>query len=257
VHTLYSIAISHYNEKARWALDHYGVAFRERPFMPLFHLPSIAWVTRKASNAKADRVSSRYSTPVLKTDRGRLLCDSSEILDYLEERFGSESSPSARELDHEYSSRLGAWTRRLAYFLLIDETSLMRRVAKNNVGGPQRLLFALAFPLGKNYMKRALRIDPQSAERAKQSVVKVFDEVEKRLADGRPFLLGEHFSRADLSFACMASPLLLVQTHEGYGAWLPPIESLPQRAQEEVDFFRAHPAGQFALRVFRENRQPR
>jgi glutathione S-transferase len=82
-------------------------------------------------------------------------------------------------------------------------------------------------------------------------IAAAFDEAAALLADGRPFLCGARFTAADLSFACMASPVLLPPE---YGIRLPPLEQAPPRAQEDVRRFRAHPAGQFALRLFREHR---
>ncbi|MBW2292390.1 MAG: glutathione S-transferase N-terminal domain-containing protein, partial [Deltaproteobacteria bacterium] len=35
--TLYEFSLSHYNEKARWALDYKGIPYRSRPVLPGFH----------------------------------------------------------------------------------------------------------------------------------------------------------------------------------------------------------------------------
>ena len=49
----------------------------------------------------------------------------------------------------------------------------------------------------------------------------------------------------------MASPVLLPPE---YGIRLPPPEQAPPQARADVDRFRQHPAGQFALRMFRNHR---
>jgi hypothetical protein len=69
---LITIRFSHYNERARWALDRLGVAYEEEPYMPLFHVLAVARATR-GRGGSADHHSTRYSTPVLITDSGRVL----------------------------------------------------------------------------------------------------------------------------------------------------------------------------------------
>src|SRR5262249_18837715 len=59
----------------------------------------------------------------------------------------------------------------------------------------------------------------------------VFDEIAKRLADGRPFLLDERFSAADLTFAALTAPLIMPAQ---YGSPLPPVDTLPEAITCEV-----------------------
>lgn len=42
---LYTIRFSHYNEKARWVMDRFGVPYVEHPYMPILHMLPILWVT--------------------------------------------------------------------------------------------------------------------------------------------------------------------------------------------------------------------
>ena len=52
-------------------------------------------------------------------------------------------------------------------------------------------------------------------------------------------------------------PALLPTREEGFGADLPDVASLPAEGRALVAEVRAHPAGQFALRLFAEDRRPR
>jgi glutathione S-transferase len=93
--------------------------------------------------------------------------------------------------------------------------------------------------------------------RSRDDVLAEFDEVSARLADGRPYLLGDRFSAADLSFAALGSVAMLVQPDEGYGCWLPPRTRIDPDFAALGDQLRATPAGQFVLRMFAEERGTR
>ena len=58
MHRLITLAFSHYNEKARWALERYAVPFQEEPYLPFFCSMAVAISTRGRGGA-ADRTSSR------------------------------------------------------------------------------------------------------------------------------------------------------------------------------------------------------
>jgi glutathione S-transferase len=72
---LWQIKISHYNEKARWALDYKSVPHRRRSPLPLFGTLPTAWVLTRGT-----------TFPILRLD-GRSIGDSTRIIAALEERF--------------------------------------------------------------------------------------------------------------------------------------------------------------------------
>lgn len=72
---LWQIKISHYNEKARWALDYKGVPHKRRSPLPLFGTLPAAWlmtrgttlpVLRLDGRAIADLTAAALSTPFLR-----------------------------------------------------------------------------------------------------------------------------------------------------------------------------------------------
>src|SRR5262245_45738042 len=64
---LTTIKFSHFNEKARWALDRFGVAYTERAYMPMLHMPFA--IARNRFMRSWDGTSTAATTPVLFTGR--------------------------------------------------------------------------------------------------------------------------------------------------------------------------------------------
>jgi len=256
MHDLTGIAFSHYVEKARWALHRFAVPCRERRVLPIFHFAAVYRIHR-GKVGRADAASSRFSTPVLCTDDGRILCDSADIVRYVSDRFAPEGHdlyvlPEAAQLESYFHDALGPHTRRVAYSALFEKPELMREIAYRNVDTMQAHAFIAAYPLVKKGLARFLAIDETHVLRSIDKTCREFDSVSSRLRDGRPYLLGDRFSAADLTFACLASPAVLPPE---YGAWLPPLETFSEGVRARALALRATPAGAFVMRLFREERR--
>jgi len=260
VYRLVTIPFSHFNEKARWALDRFGVAYRETRWMPLLHAPAVLVATR-GRHGRPDRVSTRFSTPVLVTGEGPPICDSADIVRFVSERFAppSESlypTDEVAELEARFGADLGPHSRRVAYSVMLAQRGMLQRIADNNVGRAQSLVFRALAPLVRRGVAKALRVVPDAVERSVERVRAEMAWVGERL-NGRKWLVGDRFTAADLAFACMAAPAVLPSRADGYGAWLPSLEDLPPEPAALIHEMRETPAGRFALRLFREERRPR
>jgi glutathione S-transferase len=274
---LTTIRVSNFNERARWGLDHHSVPFDERPFHPGLHPWGVlsALLTSSPSpssphHPSPSRGSTWAQTPLLVTPSGQRIQDSYEILRWADRHRGSASSSSlfhAREEVDRVSSTyeaLGVAARRLAYSSLLDprdpdSRALWVEMAEANVGPSQASVARLLSSRLADWVWRGTGADdPARVRRAREKVERLFDEAGDRLAHASgDFLVGGHFSAADISFSALAAPVLVVQPYEGFGAWLPPIDRLPDALQETVRHFRAHPAGMHALRMFRLHRGTR
>jgi len=245
---LITISPSHYCEKARWALELAEVPFVEEPHPPLLHM-------RAAGKGRP----SGHSTPVLVAD-GRVIPDSTEILDFVQETPGASWRPypadtrlrhEILELEELFDTRLGPHTRRLAYFHLLPHRALFLHSVLPGVGGGERVLFKLIAPVVAALMRRGMNINPESAARSADRIDDVFSEIAERLADGRPYLVGTQFSAADLTFASLAAPVVLPPA---YGSPLPDLDEAPGALRKVVERYRATPAGGFALTMYRDHR---
>lgn len=259
MHVLLTIPFSPYNEKARWALDRFGVVYRERKFMPVLHIPAVALATRLGRHGVSDRVSTRLSTPVLVTADAERLCDSHTIVRWVDDRLATPDTTlfpteQAAVIEREFGDGLGAHARRAAYGLGLGDNRAFVDLARRNVGWAQvRLTQALA-PWMVGMISRGLRLEPDRVERSLAFIRACFDDVGRRL-DGRNYLVGDRLSAADLSFACMASPVLVPTAAEGFGAVMPQRSELTSRAAAFAEELRDTPAGRYALRLFREERR--
>jgi glutathione S-transferase len=244
---LMTIGPSHYCEKARWALDFFGVPYDEEPHPPIVHW---GWSLRSGGGR---------TVPILFAGE-RVIGDSTDILHFLDERHGNgcrlyptdpELRSEVNELEELFDTRLGPHTRRLAYFHLLPQRSLALAAIMPGVSSGQGFIFRVGFPFFRWFMRRGMNINPASAERSLDRVRQVFAIVDERLDDGRDFLVGGAFTAADLTFAALAAPVLVPPQ---YGTALPMLEELPEAIAELVEEFRMRPAGRFGLRLYRDRR---
>ncbi|HET9198708.1 MAG TPA: glutathione S-transferase N-terminal domain-containing protein [Solirubrobacterales bacterium] len=245
--TLITIPISHYCEKARWALDQAGIAYRERAHLQLIHWIPVA------------RAGGGKTAPVLVWG-DRIFADSAEIVEEASAQGPPDralfpgdpvAAAEVRNLQRDFDAVLGPEGRRWMYFNLRGRRDIAISYACTGVPAWQRRGLPLAYPLVARVIDRYLDITPDSAERSEAEVRASFDRVAERLGDGRPYLCGERFSAADLTFAALAASVLMPPE---YGVPLPQPDELPPDMAAKVREFRAHPAGAHALRMFREER---
>lgn len=245
---LITIPISHYCEKARWALERAGMSYREERHVQGIH----QFAARRAGGGK--------TVPVLVTPDGAV-GDSAEILAWVDERTPPENrlfpaEPAARDdverLCRRLDEGLGPDGRQLMYIHMLAQPKLALRF--NNLGVPrwEDRTIRLGWPLARSFVKRELGIHPASEAEDEAAVFSELDFVAELLADGRPHLCGERFSAADLTFAALSAPVVVPPL---YGVPLPQPEVLPPRMATLVERAREHPAGHYALTLFAEHRR--
>ncbi len=246
---LITVALSHFCEKARWALDWTRVPYCEEDHLPVFHF--LATLLTAAST----------TVPVLRLP-DRVLRDSTDILLYADAKAAAADrllplEPSARreclQLEALCDVELGPATRLLAYHHLLPQPQLCLPTIQTSGPRWQQRLVRPLFPLIRAAMRWRMQIHEAGAQAARRAIAQVFSVVAQRLADGRPYLLGEQFSAADLTFAALAAPL--VQPAQ-YGFPLLALESQTAELQALTYAYRGTPAGAFALRIYEQHRRP-
>ena len=245
--TLITFPLSHFCEKARWALDHAGVPYRERGYAPAIHkLPAL----RRGAG----------TVPVLVGEQ--VLRESTDILRFADgaRRHGVPLFPAgddARRETDELIARLddvlGPEARRWFYRWALAEPRRLRAWGSCGLPRSQRALtVALAAPIATLIAGRLDVLGPGGA-RAHERVDEELDRISAKLSDGRPYLAGARFGAADLTFAALAGPALLPDGYGGSRFIAPPP---PAQLEPQIRAWRATPAGRHALRMYRDHRAP-
>jgi glutathione S-transferase len=239
---LITIPISHFCEKARWALDRARVPYRERA-----HLQVVHWFHVK-------RAGGGWTAPVLRCG-SLVLPESADIVRWADSQgsLGLYPSDEVASLERDFDARLGPHGRRWMYDAIRGDGGLVQKYGATGVPAWERRAVPVAFGLVAKVIDRRFRITPESAAESLRVVRGTFDEIAARLSDGRRYLAGDGFSAADLGFAALAAPVTVPLE---YGIPLPAVDELPERMATVVRELRAHPAGEFALRMYREERRP-
>lgn len=222
--TLYQFPISHYCEIARWALD-----FKQLDYKPVNLLPG-------RHSKVTTQIAPGSSVPVLKHDE-TIIQGSGNILSYLDEQFpqhpltpiDNNEKQSALEWERFLDRQVGIPLRCFMYYHLLKTPSKVIPMWAHN--GPLfgTLTMWLMFPVLRMKMCRFMKINQETAEQSRQTVLRAVDHLYQAKQE-KMFLVGKNFSRADLSAASLLSHL--VQPVEVDLFWP---RHFPQAIQQLID----------------------
>jgi glutathione S-transferase len=208
--TLWQIDVSHFSEKARWALAWKGVEHRRRSPVPGAHMPIALWLTHGA----------HYTFPVLSID-GQRIGDSTAIIAALEERFPEPplypadlpQRSQALALVEFFDEDLGPQIRQLAWYEFGNDPESFAKLMEQTAPGPLAKFGGAAAAYARAYTTLRFRAgNAEEAERGRAKVLAALDRLEAELGDGE-YLVGDEFSVADLTAASLFYPL--AQPDEG------------------------------------------
>jgi glutathione S-transferase len=199
---LWHLKVSHYNEKARWALDHKRIPHYRRAVTP-------------GSHARvAKRLTGESTFPVLQID-GRAIGDSTRIIEELERRqperplypADPEERRRALALEEHFDEELGPYARLLVVHHLLPDAELFLATFTPDLGRARRAVAQRAAPRLQDRIRRTFGIDDQSVAAA---FAKLRAAGERFRAELRPsgHLAGDDFSVADLTLAALVSPIV-------------------------------------------------
>jgi glutathione S-transferase len=243
---LITFPVSHYCEKARWALARLNISYIEERHAPLFHRMATGRVGGK-------------SVPVLIAG-AQVFTDSKDILKYLDTiapettklyPCDPELLKQVEELEALFNTQLGTATPIWAYSYTLQNPKLAKRRFTCGVPFHEQALFPLIFPLISSTIRRQINVTTDATTNAHAQITQVFEAVGNLLTDERTYLVGDRFSAADLTFAALSTDAVRPPEYGDAALALSNLEQLPPKMAEEVRAFREMPAGAFALRLWR------
>jgi glutathione S-transferase len=206
---LWHIPISHYSEKARWALDLKRVPHRRRALPGGAHMLAALLLTR----------GKNFTFPVLELDREGI-GDSTAIIGALERRWPDPplypEDPVERrrglDLEEHFDEVLGPPIRLLGWHEIGRDPERLATLSARFLPGPLRDNPTAAAVSGRyaalfTNVRYGVNSD-EAADEARRTVVAALDRLEAEL-DGNDYLVGDAFSVADLTAASLFYPLVL------------------------------------------------
>lgn len=244
---LYVFAISHYCEKARWALDHLGIEYELRHLAPGAHLE----VTKQLGAPGS-------SLPLL-IDRERIVHGSGAIIDWGEATTADGSkrlSPGpgleeeCRALEQRLDDVAGVHVRRFYYSeALVEHSESVRPIFTRDLGPSERRWLEESWDGVRRLMIGAMDLGKDQGQESRQIVEGELDWLDGLLGDGRDFLLGDRLSRADITAASLLAPLVLPKEHPTYG-----MLQVPPRMAADLARWAERPSLAWVGRLYREER---
>lgn len=241
---LLQFRFSHYNEKARWALDFKGLSHTRTALLPGPHM------------GKVKKLTGQTSTPVLRVGE-RFIPGSAAVIDYLERTYPEPAlypadageRAKALEIQAWLDKDLGPYIRRALFSMIVDEADYMCAMFARGKPWAQRTFYRAAYPLAKGLIRKGNGVTSQQAiDEAFARTQEVLDRLHDMVGPSG-YLVGDSFSVADLTAAALSA-----------NAFDPPHPDMarprpmPKTMQDWLDRWKDHPWGTHVLRLYRDHR---
>lgn len=240
---LYVFAISHFCEKVRWALDFLGVDYELRHVAPGEH-----------GKIAKDLGAPRTSVPYLSLD-GEVIQGSGDIISWAEKMASSDKSltPDAEaceQIEKRIDDIAGVHVRRFYYSeALVEHPSTIRPLFTRDLPLMKKLMISLGWGKIRKIMIARMDLGAQQGEESRDALNEELNWIDGLLADGRSYLVGDSFSRADISVASILAPLVLPTEHPVYSKL-----KHPPRMTEELSKWEQRPSFRWVREMYAKHR---
>ena len=241
---LYQFTFSHFNEKARWALDYKGIDHRRKSLLPGPHAPYML------------AVSGQTQTPVINAG-GRIIIGSARIIDFLEEHFPKpplypqdpHRRQDALDLQAWLDQHLGPAVRRALFADLLTDPLYVTQLF--SAGNPfNRLAYMGSYPLIAGFLAGSEGITPNQAEADRELIAQVLEFITVN-AGPSGYLVGDCFSVADLAAAALLMPAVMPVE-----ARIPALEPKSRTAKKWLARWEDHPGTAWVALMNQRHRNP-
>lgn len=240
---LYQFQFSHYCEKARWALDYKGLPYQVNNLLPGLHRLSLRGKVKATS------------LPVLRV-AGTYIQGSDFIIDHLDQAIPArrltpalpDQRAEAAQWESFASTELANPFTVFHYSHMLDTPGLLRQ--RYTQDGPwfALLYYAVTFKRLCQVIREMYKIDDSSGVRSRATIEAGLHKLEQHL-NSRSYLVGNQFSRADLSVAALLSPLAVPEQLAANT-----VNTYPALAQFQSQFADS-PVIQWVKRIYHDHRQ--
>ncbi len=242
---LYHIQVSHYNEKARWALDYKGVPHRRKAPMPMMHMAWAAAMTRGKGK----------TFPILRLN-GDTIDDSTRIIEALEREYPEPplypDEPDDRRralgLEEFFDEELGPYIRRAAFAEVTRDSDALAWVTAPRAGRFAHAGFKGFARTAGPFVRMRYGINEDTTAEGWAKTNAAIDRLESEIGPSG-YLVGDGFTVADLTAAALLFPL--VRPPEA-GPQSP--ERLPEALEQVRAEQAGRPAWEWVLEMYRRHR---
>jgi glutathione S-transferase len=244
--TLYQFKFSHYCEKVSWALDYKGIPYTQNNLLPGRHIKV------------ARRLAPKSSLPII-VDKGLIVQDSTEIISYLDKTYPEypltpETAQEIKEALHWEafcSTEIGIPLRLWFYHYALPDRKRSLQFMLDGAPWLEKTAFPFIFPKVRNIMLERMIINAETAKHAEKRVLAALDKLDDTLKDRR-FLVGDRFSRADLTACALLSPFCAPGKTDAEAAI-----AFPETVCELRNHHRNRPYFDWVLENYKSHRQPK
>lgn len=199
---LYQFPFSHFNEKARWALDYKGLPARHENLLPGLHEKTL----RKLG-------SDSTQVPVL-VHGERVIAGSAAIVAHLEALAPSPplfpADPASRREAEDWvrwlDAEIGPAVRLALFHEMFTDPNLSGRVFTTAQSGLKPAFYRRMFPRLVPMLRKKMQIDDGTAKAARETIEAGLDRVAQASRE-TGYLVGDRFGVADLTAAALFMPL--------------------------------------------------
>jgi glutathione S-transferase len=238
---LWHLDVSHYNEKARWALDHKRVPHVRRAVPPGVHF------------AFALALARGLTMPIVTFD-GQAVGDSSAIIAELERRFPEPplypADPGERAralaLEELFDEELGPHIRAALLVHVLADNDLALLAADPGAPAWRRAMLRPAVPLVGRAVGGKHHINPQTAVEGLTRTRAMLDRIAAEVGPSG-YMVGDTFSVADLTAAGLCFPL-------APAPYLRPVHFAAPQLLELRDELAGHPAVAYVAEMYERHR---
>ena len=246
---LHLFAISHYCEKARWALDYLGVNYTPVYLPPGMHI------------VVAEKLGAPLSTVPILSANGAVVQGSSAIIDWAESYLVHEEghlgkaslSPGndqAGEMEQRLDQILGVHSRRYYYSeALVEYPGSVKPMFLQGLPARYQAIVERSWDTVSRMMIEQMDLGEAQGLESQALIQAELDWLDDQLSHGRSFLVSNQLSRLDITAASLLAIFVKPAEHPTYSEL-----SIPPRLGQWVAEQQERPCIKWAREIYRTHR---